>query len=633
MMKKLLVLMAWVVCSVASLWHANAQEENFDAVVNLSEAGKLYDEAPDNIWEETAVSVKIIGKLNSYDLRVLRQFCGSDEYGTKRPHASVRRIDLSEATIVPGGGTYYIRVEDLGNMREYVVDETQPDMLPEKLFYGCSTIESLTLPKHIRSIGIGAFFKCENLKEVIIPDEVTHIYATVFGACPVLEEIKLPSKLEFLGNYAFTHCRALKEITIPEGVKEIRHNSFDQTDALKVINLPQEMETFDESAFFGATGLEELVVPKGIKTIPTSCFGYCTALQKITFPTTVESVANEAFEGDAALKTVVFAEGLKTIGVAAFRNCSSIEKLNFPNSLESIATDAFLSCEKVKEITFGSGLKEIKEKSFWHNHAVEKISFPESLTEIGYAAFSECLGLKEVNFGRSAASFSGNPFLGCFGLERFTADEGNTAYAAKEGVLYTKNLTKLLAYPNMSNKVCKMPDATTTIDDFAFWYCTNLEEVEFSPNFAAFGERAFCGSKNIKKITVKTATPVESAFVDDVFEGINRSECILMVPQGSKSAYLASPLWKDFKITEMTALAPVAWGADVALRTTSEGWEVVNLPQESKEVRLLDLEGRLLAVATPQAGRVLFSISAGEENPCIIVVMGGATPLVFKAVR
>ena len=41
MMKKLLVLMAWVVCSVASLWHANAQEENFDAVVNLSEAGKL----------------------------------------------------------------------------------------------------------------------------------------------------------------------------------------------------------------------------------------------------------------------------------------------------------------------------------------------------------------------------------------------------------------------------------------------------------------------------------------------------------------------------------------------------------------------------------------------------------------
>lgn len=178
-----------------------------------------------------------------------------------------------------------------------------------------------------------------------------------------------------------------------------------------------------------------------------------------------------------------------------------------------------------------------------------------------------------------------------------------------------------------------MPDATTTIDDFAFWYCTNLEEVEFSPNFAAFGERAFCGSKNIKKITVKTATPVESAFVDDVFEGINRSECTLMVPQGSKSAYLASPLWKDFKITEMTALAPVAWGADVALRATSEGWEVVNLPQESKEVRLLNLEGRLLAVATPQAGKVLFSISAGEENPCIIVVMGGSTPLVFKAVR
>lgn len=635
MMKKLLILMAWVVCTATSLWQANAQQKEFDVVVNLSDAGKLYDEAPPARWEETATSVKIIGKLNSSDLRTLRQFCGSDEYGASYPHGSVRRIDLSEATIVPGG-IYYIRVDDQGTMREYVVDKDKPNMLPDKLFYMCTSIESLTLPKNITSIGIGAFWKCIKLKEIIIPDEVTHIYATAFGVCDALGSIKLPSKLTHLGNYAFTYCKSLKELTIPEGVKEMHRRVFEQTPSLKAIHLPKTMDSFDEDAFYGAVGLEEITIPEGIGIIPKSCFGYCRVLNKVTFPATVSIIEDQAFEDDTALKTIVFGEGLREIKIAAFRNCAAIDKLNISNGLQKIANEVFSSCTGVKEIHFGTELKEIGEKAFWHNHSLEKVAFPENLELIDYAAFSECKELREVDFGKSKAQLVQNPFLGCFALERFTVDAGNTAFSVHEDVLYSSDRKKLYSYPNArSNKVLKMPEETIETDDFSLWFCTNLEGVEFSPNFAKMGARTFCGSKNIKQITVKTATPIENKYSDDPFEGLSRSACTLFVPKGSKDAYATSPLWKDFSIVEAetTALDLFPEKAQAKLCTTPEGWELINLPNECKEARLMSIDGQTLAVAAPQYGKVVFAAPSQGKDSYIVVVLGGTTPLVFKAIR
>ncbi len=160
---------------------SGCSEEGDDAfdVVYTNVAGQLQEDGPIEMWE-SATSIKIKGELNGSDLEYIRQFCGSDEYASVIPHERIRKLDLSEARIVPGG-VYYIKVDDQGTMREYVVPEGQETLLPDKLFYHCCSIEELVLPKNIREIGIGTFWKCVDYRSSIIPDEVTHINHRLWG--------------------------------------------------------------------------------------------------------------------------------------------------------------------------------------------------------------------------------------------------------------------------------------------------------------------------------------------------------------------------------------------------------------------------------------------------------------------
>ena len=61
--------------------HLIKELQNEVVVVNVSKPGALYEEAPDKVWEDVVHTLKITGKINSYDLRIIRGFCGSDEYG------------------------------------------------------------------------------------------------------------------------------------------------------------------------------------------------------------------------------------------------------------------------------------------------------------------------------------------------------------------------------------------------------------------------------------------------------------------------------------------------------------------------------------------------------------------------
>ena len=54
----------------------------------------------------------------------------------------------------------------------------------------------------------------------------------------------------------------------------------------------------------------------------------------------------------------------------------------------------------------------------------------------------------------------------------------------------------------------------------------------------------------MNNLIVKTETPVENPYTDDVFENVKKESCTLTVPAGSKQAYLASRTWKNFKIVE-----------------------------------------------------------------------------------
>ena len=606
-------------------------------VVSVDKAGELEDKIPENVWLDVVDTLKIVGPLNSYDLRWVRKFCGSDEYGALIP-TTLKRIDLSEVTFVSTGDTsdsYYIFTDDMGKDRKYFVDGAKPTLLPEKLFFKCCSIESVVLPKHIREIGIGAFFKCVSMKEVVIPDEVTEIQNTAFGVCDALETIQLPSKLKTMGNYVFTYCAKLKEVTIPDGVTKINKRTFDQTPKLKKLTLPKSLRELAIEAFFGANGLEQIQIPDGITTLPEGAFGMCEALKKAELPASLTKIDKNAFQDCHNLEAIELKEGLKHIAVYAFQNCKKLHNVTLPNSLETIENEAFLNCNDMAGLKLGSGLKTIGEKAFFHNHGIESLEIPKTTEKIDYAAFAECLGLKRVALGMSAAKLVDNPFLGCAALQSFEVDANNEKYAVENGTLYAKDYTTLYIYPNGKNdKNFTMNASTKKVADFAFWYCKNLEKVEFSPAFNEFGYRAFCGCSGLNSLTVKTSAPVENPYTDDVFEGVKRETCTLTVPAGSKQAYSASRTWKDFNIVEAT---PDAIESVYSEKPTVQNHEnsivVSGVASQFNTVVLYNLTGCKLAEVAVQSGNARIDATGVPSGVYVITLRGAKRSCSLKLIR
>lgn len=612
--------------------HLIKELQNEVVVVNVSKPGALYEEAPDKVWEDVVHTLKITGKINSYDLRIIRGFCGSNEYGALIPK-NLKKIDLSEAIIVPGG-TYYIVTEDQGKMREYSVEEGKDSLLPDKLFFNCSSIESIVIPNNIREVGIGAFYKCVNVKEIVIPDKVTHINSTAFGVCNSLESITLPSALVHLGGYAFTHCGNLKEVTFPQGVRHLHMRMFDQTTNLKTINLPTSLTKMDEEAFFGAIGLEKIAVPEGIDTIPESCFGFCSSLREVTLPKSLRHIGQTAFQENHSLETIHFTEGLKSIGHFAFKNCEKLTGVSLPNSLEEISNEAFINCKAMKNITFGTGIRAIGEKAFFHNHGVTKLTFPASIELIDYAAFAECAALQEVDLGVARPKLVQNPFLGCKQLQKVSVSADNKTYTSEDGVLYSKNFKELYVYPNArADKKLVMNDDLETLGDFSFWFCTELQEVEFPSHLAKLGYRAFCGCSNIKKMTVKNNTPVENEFPDDTFEGVDKSNCQLSVPAGSKAAYKASATWGDFNIVETTTdITSVTSNGTPIVHRMANDCVVENIGNKYSKAVLTDLSGRTIITTEVDNGTVVLHTDTLPQGIYVITLYGVAGKYSIKTV-
>lgn len=102
-------------------------------------------------------------------------------------------------------------------------------------FYGCNLLKSVTIPNGVTSIGAAAFYACQSLTSITIPNSVTSIGVTAFYACRSLTSITIPNSVTVIGASAFRDCDLLASITIPDGIKSIGGYAFDGCATLKEI--------------------------------------------------------------------------------------------------------------------------------------------------------------------------------------------------------------------------------------------------------------------------------------------------------------------------------------------------------------------------------------------------------------
>ena len=88
------------------------------------------------------------------------------------------------------------------------------------------TIEFNGASYRITSIGRGAFWDCESLTSISIPNCVEVIEDCAFHGCKKLPSITMPDSLKVIGDSAFWGCESLKVIAIPNSVEIIGDYAF-----------------------------------------------------------------------------------------------------------------------------------------------------------------------------------------------------------------------------------------------------------------------------------------------------------------------------------------------------------------------------------------------------------------------
>ena len=99
------------------------------------------------------------------------------------------------------------------------------DYIPND-FLSHTQIKSVTIPNHIKGLGIFAFYDCSGLTSIEIPSSITNIEYAVFRNCSGLTSVEIPESVTFIGSYAFDSCTSLTSIKIPENVTFIGSYAF-----------------------------------------------------------------------------------------------------------------------------------------------------------------------------------------------------------------------------------------------------------------------------------------------------------------------------------------------------------------------------------------------------------------------
>ena len=184
-----------------------------------------------------------------------------------------------------------------------------------------------------------------------------------------------------IGDYAFYMCNDLTSVTIPEGVTSIGAHAFSLCGSLTSITIPSSVSSIGYESFPGCSSLASVVVDTNNPIYDSR--NNCNAI--------IETATNTLVVG---CSNTVIPDGITSIGATAFEGCS-LTSLTIPNSVTSIGEAAFVACS-IKKIRLPSKLEIIGSHAFYGAAQLEEITIPANVTEIGDGAFAYCTGLKSI---------------------------------------------------------------------------------------------------------------------------------------------------------------------------------------------------------------------------------------------
>ncbi len=127
--------------------------------------------------------------------------------------------------------------------------------IPNYAFYGCDYLENVTLPDDCAVVGVRAFYGCAALQRITFPDSVATISDMAFAHCTTLAEIEFSENLKALGLQVFMGCTNLVSVTLPDSLASLPASTFADCCNLRTVSLGAALSSVDAMAFHNCVSL------------------------------------------------------------------------------------------------------------------------------------------------------------------------------------------------------------------------------------------------------------------------------------------------------------------------------------------------------------------------------------------
>ena len=370
-----------------------------------------------------------------------------------------------------------------------------------------TALESVTLPRSVKTVGQETFSDMEKLRSVHIGANVEEdgLFAA-FARTPLLESIEVDAaNLNYQsldgvlyaqgGTHLATYPQAKNKgeaYAVAEGTSTIDEGAFSSAQ-ITSLTLPSSLRSVNKGAFVGSQ-ITSLTLPDGFESMDDTAFWYMPKLERVDLGGTT-ALPNSAFRYDKALAEVNFRPDL--------------------NRLTDVGDYAFVGT------------------------ALISVTLPDSVTSIGQGAFSSNTALRSVHLGSGLATIGESAFVDASSLSSLTVDPANTVFSQEDGVLYSKDdagRTLVLYLPTKTDADVTVPAGTVAIADSAFANNTSLRRVVLPEGLTTIGYGAFDGDTNLTDLVIPDSVTVARGLVNNGLDTIELGSKVTelwMTPRGT----------------------------------------------------------------------------------------------------
>ena len=185
----------------------------------------------------------------------------------------------------------------------------------------------------------------------IIKEGVEKVLERAFFICDKVETINIPDKVETIIDWCFSSATKLEQINIGKALKNINASAFiGNKKTLKTVNIDSENPYFtsDENYIYNKDKTKIITfikyekqynIPEGVIELGGGAF-HCvngSPIEQIQLSTTLRDIGNIAFEGCDNLKSITIPNNVETIGQDAFSGCTNLQEININKKLNEIS--------------------------------------------------------------------------------------------------------------------------------------------------------------------------------------------------------------------------------------------------------------------------------------------------------